>query len=158
LTNVVKLYIYIYIFAICTYFDFNISNYKVYLVNKNCSIFILSFVSHYCSFFFFFSELSCLSFFSVSHLSILQDSKYIAIYVKNIDKKKVNITRKQIQKKKGYWRKRVSNSSKGFEFPLKDASYINQRSIFHLLIGGCILTLEIYFFMLKHLIPFYTLN
>jgi len=69
----------------CTYFDFNISNYKVYLVNKNCSIFVLSSVSHYCSL--FFSELSCLFFFSVSHLSILQDSKCIAIYVRNINKK-----------------------------------------------------------------------
>jgi hypothetical protein len=85
-------YIYIY-----TYFVFNISNYKVYLVNKNCSIFVLSSVSYYC--FFLIIILNCLVsfFFFVSHLSILQDLKYIAIYVRNINKKK-NITRKQIQK------------------------------------------------------------
>jgi len=57
-------------------------------------------------------ELTCLSFFFVSHLSILQNSRYVAIYVRNIDEK-LNITRKQIQ------------TSKAFTFSLKNASYIN---------------------------------
>jgi hypothetical protein len=42
-----------------------------------------------------------LSFFSsVSHLSILQDSKCIAIYIRSIDKKKKYITRKKYKKEK----------------------------------------------------------
>jgi len=47
--------------------------------------------------FFSFYELPGLFFFSVFHLSIFQDSKYIAIYVRNINEK-LYITRKQIQK------------------------------------------------------------
>jgi len=68
---------------------------------------------HFCSLiylsllFFFYSKLSCFFFFFVSHLSILQDLKLIAIYVRNINKK--NKYNQKTNTKKWYWRKRVSH-------------------------------------------------
>jgi len=138
LINIVKPYMFIKVVSFKPYNMFTYLQYVhilnlilviiklIYIVNKNCSTFVL----HFCSFFFFtialsfsFFELPYLSFFYVFHLSILQDSKYVAIYVRNTGEK-LNITKKQIQKKIWY-------SNKEFTFPLKEASYINLRSFVH---------------------------
>jgi len=101
LINVVKLYMFIKIISIKPY------DMLKYVHILNLILVIIKFIyliktaplNFVLSILLFFLLLNCLVslFFFVSHLSILQDSKFVVIYVRNIDEK-LNITKK-IQKK-----------------------------------------------------------